>query len=189
METITFSRPACSCSGFNTTTSWMVLQLGFAMIRRPPGFKASSTSRGFTSGTTSGQSGSMRKALELSMTTAPARAAWGANSRETVAPGEKRAMSTPAKESGFSRRTTTASPPNSSCCPSLRSEASGTSSPTGNSRSSSTLIISRPTAPVAPAIATLYFLISSASGWKPLHVVGCKGEARHRIVRRSAQAR
>ena len=189
MDTITFSRPFASCSGFSTITSWMVLQLGLAMIRRPPGLIASSTSFAFTSGTTSGQSGSMRKALELSITTAPAFAACGANSRDTVAPGEKRAISTPANESGLRRRTVSSSPRNSTCCPSLRSEASGTSSPTGNSRSSSTLIISRPTAPVAPAIATLYFLISSASGWKPLHVVGCKGEARHRIVRRSAQAR
>src|SRR5258705_1991361 len=167
----------------------MVLQFGFAMIRRPPGFSASSTSRAFTSGTTSGQSASMRKALELSITTAPARAGCGANSRETEARGEKSAMSRPANESGLSRRTVTSSPMNSSFWPSLRSEASGTSSLTANSRSSSTFIISRPTAPVAPAIATLYFLISSAFRRKRLHVVRRQRKARLRIVRRPAQAR
>ncbi len=53
------------------------------------------------SGITSGTFGSMRKAEELSMTTAPALTATGANFREMPPPAENSAISTPAKE--FSR--------------------------------------------------------------------------------------
>src|SRR5437870_5475479 len=72
-------------------------------------------------------------------------------------------MSTPSNDSGRRRRTVSSSPRNSSLWPSLRSEASGTSSDTGNSRSSSTLSISLPTAPVAPATATFTLRMSSLS--------------------------
>src|SRR5260370_960505 len=123
VETMTRCRPAASCSGFITTTSWMVLQFGLAMMRRPG--SACFTVWGFTSGTTSGTSASMRKALELSITTAPARAACGANSRDTEAPGAKSAISTPANESRLSRRTGTSSPRNSSVWPPHRSGARG----------------------------------------------------------------
>ena len=50
-----------------------------------------------TSGTTSGTSGSIRHAEELSMTIAPAAATAGASSREAAPPAENRAMSRPAK--------------------------------------------------------------------------------------------
>ena len=50
-----------------------------------------------TSGTTSGTSLSMRQNEVLSMTTAPALAARGANSAETLLPGDDRTMSTPLK--------------------------------------------------------------------------------------------
>ena len=53
-----------------------------------------------TSGTTSGTSGSMRQALELSMTMAPAFAAIGLVSRLTDAGVLDRTMSTPANASG-----------------------------------------------------------------------------------------
>ena len=52
---------------------------------------------GLTSGTTSGTSGSMRKCEVLSMTTAPAAAAFGANIAEILAPGEDSTMSMPRK--------------------------------------------------------------------------------------------
>ena len=55
---------------------------------------------GFTSATTSGTPSSIRKAEELSTTTAPAATAWGAHSRERVAPAEKIAMSIPSKLRG-----------------------------------------------------------------------------------------
>jgi hypothetical protein len=73
---------AASCSGFSATTIWMVEQLGLAMI--PLGRTLAAAM--LTSGTTSGTSGSMRHALELSMTTAPACAAMGPYSRDTDAP-------------------------------------------------------------------------------------------------------
>ncbi len=52
----------------------MVVQFGFAMMP----LRASSRACGFTSLTTSGTSGSMRQADELSMTTTPASAKRGA---------------------------------------------------------------------------------------------------------------
>ena len=47
----------------------------------------------FTSGTTKGTSGFMRKALELSITTAPASTALGANTLEIAPPAEARTIS------------------------------------------------------------------------------------------------
>ena len=76
------------------------VQLGLAttplcFARSPP----------FTSGTTSGVSGSMRKADELSTTTQPAALAAGTNSRLRVAPALKKAMSTPLNDEAFSSST------------------------------------------------------------------------------------
>ena len=71
----------------------MVEQLGLATI--PRGMRASAC--GFTSGTTSGTSGSMRNWLVLSITTHPAAAARGACTAEIAAPGLNSAMSQPAK--------------------------------------------------------------------------------------------
>ena len=48
-------------------------------------------------------------------------------------------------------------------CPTERWDASRCSSATGKSRSASTFIISRPTAPVAPRMATLYFFMDISS--------------------------
>ena len=70
----------------------MVVQLGLAMM--PLG--RSAVSSGLTSETTSGTSGSLRHAEELSTTTAPAAANLGAYSREAVAPAENTAISMPA---------------------------------------------------------------------------------------------
>ncbi len=54
----------------------------------------------FTSGTTSGTSGSIRNALVLSITTAPRFAASFANTFETEPPALNNATSTPSKASG-----------------------------------------------------------------------------------------
>ena len=67
----------------------MVVQLGLATM--PLGRCARASA--FTSGTTSGTSGSMRQAEELSITVAPACATTGARAREAVLPAENRAMS------------------------------------------------------------------------------------------------
>ena len=80
--------PYLSWSGRRATIAWIVEQLGFAMIPLCH-FKSS----GLTSGTTSGTSGSILHALELSITTTPFDAAIGANFSLVEPPAEKRAMS------------------------------------------------------------------------------------------------
>ena len=67
------------------------MQFGLAMMP----LRASAMAPGLTSDTTSGTSGSMRKADELSITVTPAAAKRGASSRDDVAPEENRAMSSP----------------------------------------------------------------------------------------------
>ena len=63
----------------------IVVQFGLATM--PLGM--SSSASGLTSDTTSGTSGSMRQAEELSMTVAPAAATTGASSREVCLPGRE----------------------------------------------------------------------------------------------------
>src|SRR5882672_7061034 len=87
---------ALSCSGFSATTSCAVEQFGLAMMFF---FVKPATASAFTSGTTSGTSGSMRQAEELSTTTAPALAAIGLNSRLTDDGVLDRTRSTPANAS------------------------------------------------------------------------------------------
>ena len=106
----------------------IVVQFGLAMI--PLG--RSSMACGLTSLTTSGTSGSMRQALELSMTTAPASAKRGACAREPVAPAENSAMSTPVGSAVATSSTTTLCPPNSSDVPAERAVANRRSSRIGN---------------------------------------------------------
>ena len=96
----------------------MVVQLGLAMMPLG-GFSASS---GLTSLTTSGTSGSLRQAEELSITTAPAAATLGANSRDMVAPADIRAMSRPAKSAVAVSSTVIGTPLKSSCLPADRAE-------------------------------------------------------------------
>jgi hypothetical protein len=74
---------AASCRGFSAVTSWIVEQLGLAMMFF---FLASLTASGFTSGTISGTSGSMRKADELSITMGPALPIFSDHSLETSPP-------------------------------------------------------------------------------------------------------
>jgi len=85
---------ARSCKGFSATTIWTVEQFGLAMMPLCLAMSAR-----LTSGTTSGTSFPIRQAELLSITTAPALAAIGAYSRLMSAPAEKRAISTPSKES------------------------------------------------------------------------------------------
>ena len=71
-----------------------VVQFGLAMMPL-----CDFTSEALISGTTSGTSGSMRNALELSTTTQPALAAMGANSLEMAPPALNSAMSMPLNDS------------------------------------------------------------------------------------------
>ena len=83
--------------GHSGTSAVIAEQFGLAMmplcsLMRPA----------LISGITSGTFGSMRKAEELSMTTAPALTAIGANFLEMPPPAENSAMSTPSKERSVS---------------------------------------------------------------------------------------
>src|SRR3954447_5076120 len=147
---ITRSMPTVSRIGFSTGISCMVEQFGFATMPRWP--RAAS---GLTSATTSGTSGSIRNADELSTTTAPRSTAIGAHSRERAAPALNSAMSTPSNSSGATACTSISSSPKRTRLPALRGDARQTRSSTGNSRSPSTVRSTSPTAPVAPRMATL----------------------------------
>jgi hypothetical protein len=96
----------------------------------------------------------MRKALDLSTTTAPAFTANGAYSFDCAEPAEKSAMSTPLKESGPTASTRIVSPLKVTVLPAERAEANGRSTRTGNLRSSRILSVVCPTAPVTPTTAT-----------------------------------
>ena len=68
----------------STGIAAIVVQFGLAMMP----LRASAIASGLTSDTTSGTSGSIRHADELSMTMAPAAANFGASSLDEVAPAE-----------------------------------------------------------------------------------------------------
>jgi hypothetical protein len=141
--------PNAWCSGYNAIRVIAVVQFGLAMIPL-----CSFTSSLLISGITNGTSGSMRNALELSMTTQPSFAAKGANSFEMLPPALNRATSIPAKLSFVSSFTVSCSPRYVSFLPTERAEASNVNFPAGKLRFSRVLIISMPTAPVAPTTAT-----------------------------------
>ena len=136
----------------------MVEQFGFAMTP-----ECHATSWGFTSGTTSGTSSSMRKALELSIMTAPAAVTASRMALETPAPAENSAISTPSKDSGVISCTTSSpagtwpQPSKGTFLPAERALAKARTSDAGKSTSCSTRKNSCPTAPVAPATATTGF--------------------------------
>src|SRR6476661_1847754 len=106
------------------------------------------------SGITSGTLGSMRKAEELSITTAPALMAAGENFRDVPLPAENSAISTPSNEFSVSSSITIRSPRKSMVLPADRALASALSLPTGKARLSMVAMNSAPTAPVTPAMAT-----------------------------------
>ena len=89
-------RPAASCSGLSTGIAAMVVQFGLAMM--PLGGLIASS--GFTSETTSGTSGSLRQAEELSITIAPAAATFGANSRDIDRPRREQRQVEPGEVGG-----------------------------------------------------------------------------------------
>src|SRR5437868_7563905 len=110
--------------------------------------------RALISGITSGTSGSIRKAEELSTTTAPDLTAIGAYFFEMLPPAENSAISTPWKAWGVSSSTRIRSPRKSMVLPAERALASALSLPTGKLRLSMVAMNSAPTAPVTPAMAT-----------------------------------
>ena len=117
------------------------------------------TSSGFTSGTISGTSGFRRNAEELSTNTAPEATMAGANFLAMSFSAAPSTMSTPWKASSRASSITTSSPLKRRVLPALLALARGFSFPTGKLRSCKILIISCPTAPVAPRTATVYSFI------------------------------
>ena len=97
----------------------MVVQLGLAMMP----FGGRRASSGLTSDTTSGTSGSIRQAEELSTTIAPAAATLGAAAREAVFPLENRARSRPEKSAVSVSSTVISVPCQSRVRPADRAEA------------------------------------------------------------------
>jgi hypothetical protein len=116
----------------STGIAAIVVQFGLAMMP----FVASSRACGFTSLTISGTSGSIRQALELSMTSTPAAAKRGACTFDIVAPAEKMATSRPDGSAVSASSTTTSVPRNGRVVPALRAEAKKRISAIGKSRSS-----------------------------------------------------
>ncbi len=116
-----------------------------------------------TSGITSGTFGSMRKAEELSTTTAPALTAIGANFLEMPLPAENSAMSTPSKARSVSSSMTTFWPRNDTVLPAERALASALSLLMRKPRLSMVAMNSAPTAPVTPTIATTGSLLTFSS--------------------------
>src|ERR1035437_1416920 len=127
--------------------------------------------------TTSGIPGSIRHAFELSITVQPCATACGASSRETSAPAENSAMSTPSKASGVASCTATGRPATGTVIPAERPDARSRSSAIGKARSSRTEIIVRPTTPVAPTTATVRGRVV-VRDMAPLLVDGLAGTAR-----------
>ena len=85
---------ALSCSGLSATTSCAVEQFGLATM---PFLRKPSRAWAFTSGTTSGTSGSIRQVDELSITTAPWATIFGDHSFDTALPADIKQMSVPLK--------------------------------------------------------------------------------------------
>ena len=128
----------------------MVEQFGFAMMPRWLAIAS-----GLISGITRGTAGSIRKAEELSTTTAPALAAMGPNSFDNDPPALKNAISIPAKLSLVISSTSISRPAKVILFPRDRADASKRRLASGKGRSSRHRRNSTPTAPVAPAIAIL----------------------------------
>ena len=109
----------------------IVVQLGLAMMP----LRASAMACGLTSETTSGTSGSIRNAEELSTTTAPASANFGARARDVVAPAENSATSRPLGSAVVASSTTTSRSPKGSTVPAERADAKKRTSSAGKPRS------------------------------------------------------
>jgi hypothetical protein len=139
----------CRWIGHSGIKAVIAEQLGTAMMPL-----CSAIRRPLISGMASGTLGSMRKAEELSITTAPALTAIGENFRDTPLPAENSAISTPSKESAPSCSMVIVSPRKLSVCPADRLLASALSFLTGKARLLSVAMNSLPTAPVTPAMAT-----------------------------------
>ncbi len=119
----------------------MVVQFGLAMMP----FGRCRAASGFTSETTSGTSGSIRQAEELSITTGPCEATFSARALDVAPPAENRTMSRPVKSAVAASSTVTSVPCHGRVRPALRAEANSRSSSTGKFRSARISRITPPT--------------------------------------------
>ena len=162
--------------GHSGTSAVIAAQFGLAMMplwsRMRPAL---------ISGMTSGTFGSIRKAEELSTTTAPALTAIGANFLEMPLPAENRAMSTPSNERSFNSSITILSPRKSMVLPAERALASGFSLRTGKPRRSMVAMNSAPTAPVTPAMATTGSFFTVLSIFLSMIAAGNKKAPDHQV--------
>ena len=148
----------------------MVVQLGLAMMPRGR-LRASAA---LHSGTTRGTSSSMRKALELSIITAPYFVMSAANSFAVPAPAEVKAMSTSLKSSLCCSSFTVYSLPRKVYwVPALRLEPNSRRLSMGKSRPSRTRRNSWPTAPLAPTIAMFIVCQFAENACPSRSCVGC----------------
>ena len=137
---------ASSCSTLSTGIATMVVQLGLAMIPFFKEWARLATSRAkFTSDTTSGTSGSLRQADELSITVTPAAANRGACTSDIVFPAENNAMSRPVGSAVAASSTSISCPRKGSLRPCERADAKNRTEVAGKSRSSSKARITWPT--------------------------------------------
>src|ERR1700753_3384818 len=97
----------------------IVVQLGLATM--PLGSERRSS--GLTSATTSGTSGSMRQAEELSTTVTPAAANLGGSSFDVATPAENSATSSPDGSAVIASSTRMSTPSHGSVVPAERAEA------------------------------------------------------------------
>ncbi|CCE05035.1 hypothetical protein BRAS3843_1260013 [Bradyrhizobium sp. STM 3843] len=144
--------------GHSGTSAVIAAQFGLAMMPLWSRMRLA-----LISGITNGTFGSMRKAEELSTTTAPERTAIGANFFEMPLPAENRAMSTPSNERSFSSSMVIVWPRKLSVLPAERALASAFSRPTRTLRRSMVAMNSAPTAPVTPTMATTGSFFTSLS--------------------------
>ncbi|CAM5714795.1 hypothetical protein STENM223S_11726 [Streptomyces tendae] len=150
-ETTSSRRPNSACSAPSVTIMDSVVQFGLATM--PRGRIRSVC--GLTSGTTSGTSGSIRNAPELSTTTTPLAAATGAHCAETSSGTSNMATSTPSRASSLSATTSTSSPRTVSLRPAERGEAIRRISPQTSACWDRIWRMTEPTAPVAPTTASV----------------------------------
>jgi len=143
-------RPNERCSAPTATIIDRVVQFAFAMI--PLGRFASCS--GLISGTTSGTSGSIRNAPELSTATTPRLAAAGAHTAEISSGTSNMATSMPSNASCEMATTSVSRPLTISRRPAERGEAISLISPQTFARVDSRSSITVPTAPVAPTTAS-----------------------------------
>ena len=156
--------------GHSGTSAVIAEQFGTAMMPLCSRMRSA-----LISGITSGTFGSMRKAEELSITTAPALTADRARTSAICRCRPRTARyRRPRTSCSVSSSITIRSPRKSMVLPADRALASALSLPTGKARLSMVAMNSAPTAPVTPAMATTGSLLTGLSPGSSMNAAGNK---------------